>query len=348
MVDPHRNSSRICLCKENQGQFTYPVTLVSLGEEAEVTLRVDSRHALSNYFKSNVPIFEGSYSFIHGPLCGPSVLGPSADGKLKFPFYFNPNLRDKPVSCLWELRIHPDKDLWLHLDKLVFSSTSKSCADAKLEFFLPSSPLPPPSAGGQTNHYGSSGGYRGGVPPFYNYPQKQHAQPLLTLCGDSNIGDRKTEISSQLPILTAQKLQQGGPLTIRLEASAASKINFLISWTELYQLPKNPDGTPMTSKIISDAGKDDCGFICPGTEAVCITKELLCNGVQNCPSNSSGPHDESEVICKTTENKFIVFNIQFNISWMTAAIAGGALSLLFCICCFCCCRLCRKKEAEDY
>ncbi|CAL8141415.1 unnamed protein product [Orchesella dallaii] len=339
LMDKHRNASRICLCKENQGQYSYPVTLTSQGEEAEVTLKIDPRHALNNYFKINVPIFEGSYRFMHGPLCGPTELGPSADGKLRFPFYYNPSLRDQPVSCLWELMVHPDKDLWIHLDKLVFAMSSKSCQDAKLEFYLPSKPTASITPG---VYYNPSLG----ISPYHSYvPPKLQHQPLLTLCGDSNVGDRKTEITSELPILSAQKLLQGGPLTIRLEASAASKLNFIISWTELYQLPKNPDGSLMTSKL--ELKGEDCGFICPGPEGVCIAKELVCNGVQNCPSNVTGAHDESESKCKSTDNQFIVFNVQLNITWVTASVVGGSLALLFCFCCVICCRCCRRKEPDD-
>lgn len=290
-----------------------------------------------------MPIFEGSYKFIHGPLCGLTELGPSADGKLKFPFYYNPNLRDQPATCIWELQVHPDKDLWIHLDKLIFASSAKNCADAKLEFYLPSSPttsIPSP---------GSSGSYYSNILGMPSTPiQKQQPQPLLTLCGDSNLGNRKTEISSQLPILTANKLKQGGPLTIRLDASAASKITFLISWTELYQLPKNPDGSLMTSKL-EQKNLEECGFLCPGPEGICIAKELECNGVINCPSNNtSEPHDESEFRCTISKSRVMIFNMSFNISWMTAAIAGGSGALLFCLCCVLCCRCCRRKHSDEY
>ena len=345
MIDPQRNTSQICLCKENQAQYTFPITLISKGEQAEVALRVDSRHALANYFKFNVPIFEGIYKFVHGPLCGLTHLGPSADGKLKFPFYYNPQLRDQPVTCIWELQVHPDKDLWIHLDKLIFASSAKSCADAKLEFYLPSSPAPPvPAAGGSGSYYNTIINSMSAATPV----QRQQPQPLLTLCGDSNLANRKTEISSQLPILTAQKLKQGGPLTIRLDAAAASKITFLISWTELFQLPKNPDGSLMMSKLEQKNIVEECGFLCPGPEGVCIAKELECNGVQNCPSNnSSEPHDESEFKCRISQSRIMIMNWSFNISWMTAAIAGGSGALLLCLFCVCCYRCCRRKDSDD-
>lgn len=157
----------------------------------------------------------------------------------------------------------------------MFASSAKSCADAKLEFYLPSGVTP------NTNSH------------FHQIPQRQ-SQPLLTLCGDSNVGDRKTEISSQLPILSAQRLQQGGPLTIRLDAAAASKVTFLISWTELVQLPRNPDGT-----FGSRLQQQEDGFVCPGTEGVVINSELVCNGEEAFAQNS--------VISRVVKYQFLSF-----------------------------------------
>jgi len=376
MIDPWQNSSRHCLCKENQPQHSFPVTLISQREEAEVILKVDSRHALANYFKTGVPIFEGSYEFIHNPLCGPSELGtihspflvfllvscihiflhvflyigPSADGKLRFPFYYNPTLRKQPITCIWTLNVHSEKDLSIQLHKLIFAVSSKSCSDAKLEFYLPTAPAPNKQKYPSGSVPGtSSNAFNAYYNPYYtSKTQKTQAQPIMTLCGDSNVGDRKTEISSQLPIISAQKLKDGGPLTIRLDAAAATKLNFMISWTELYQLPKNADGTLMTSKLEQQSG-ENCGFICPGPEGVCIAKELVCNSVVNCPvpANFSGEHDESESKCKMTDTQFIVFNVQLNVSWVSASVVGGCVALLLCICCVLCCRCCRTKEEDE-
>jgi len=300
----------ICVCKDNVNSFSYPITLTSVDTSASVSLAVDGRHAVANYFKSPVPIFEGSYRFIHGPLCGATRLGPSSDGKLRFPYFYNPQLKEQPVHCLWELSTHPGKDLWINLEKLVFSTSSKSCGDAKLELHVPSA--------------------------------NKHNSPLLTLCGDSNVGDRKTEISSQLPIISADKLKGG--ITIRLEASTGSKLNFVISWTELTRL----DGSK------TDAMRGGCGgYLCPGTD-ICIERDLLCNGIKNCPNNTEGAGDESEVVCKGVgrdgggENQFVVLNYRFNFSWVTASVFGGGLALatsLFCILCFCC--FCGRRKDDD-
>jgi hypothetical protein len=298
------NNKSICVCKENSA-LTFPVTITSSGTSASVVLSIDSRHSVANYFKSPVPIFEGSYKFIHGPLCGATRLGPSSDGKLRFPYYYNPELRENPVHCLWELSVHPAKDLWINLEKLVFSTSSKSCSDAKLELYLT-------STSSSSNKHSSSA--------------------LLTLCGDSNVGDRKTEISSQLPIIPSDRLKHGG-LTIKLEASTASKLNFIISWTELNRM----DTTKSEQRAAACPG-----YLCPGTD-ICIARDLLCNGILNCPNgtNAGDESDESDVNCRgiKSENQFVVLNYRFNFSWVTASVFGGGLALavsVFCILCFCC------------
>lgn len=117
---------------------------------------------------------------------------------------------------------------------------------------------------------------------------------------------------------------------------AASKLNFIISWTELHQLPKNPDGTLKTSKL---EGKEDCGFLCPGQQGICIERNLVCNGIQNCP-NTTGIHDESEDQCKLSDSHFVLLNHHLNISWITASLVGGAGALFICLICVCLCRCC--------
>ncbi|XP_026683775.1 uncharacterized protein LOC113469929, partial [Diaphorina citri] len=71
---------------------------------------------------------------------------------------------------------------------------------------------------------------------------------------------------------------QSGPTT-------PAKAAFKIVWTELLHLPRNQDGTVMTSRLIEDGTGDDnkCEFLCPGDKGVCIPARLVCNGVVNCP-----------------------------------------------------------------
>lgn len=71
------------------------------------------------------------------------------------------------------------------------------------------------------------------------------------------------------------------------------KAQFKIAWSELSHLPRNPDGTPRTARRTSDAD-DECAFLCPGDERLCLPARAVCNGVVNCPG---APNDESPATC---------------------------------------------------
>jgi len=71
------------------------------------------------------------------------------------------------------------------------------------------------------------------------------------------------------------------------------KAQFKIAWSELTHLPRNPDGTPRAARRTSDAD-DECAFLCPGDERLCLPARAVCNGVVNCPG---APNDESPATC---------------------------------------------------
>jgi len=71
------------------------------------------------------------------------------------------------------------------------------------------------------------------------------------------------------------------------------KAQFKIAWSELSHLPRNPDGTPRAARRTSDAD-DECAFLCPGDERLCLSARAVCNGVVNCPGV---PNDESPATC---------------------------------------------------
>lgn len=72
------------------------------------------------------------------------------------------------------------------------------------------------------------------------------------------------------------------------------KAHFKIAWSELTHLPRNPDGTPRAARRTSDAD-DECAFLCPGDERLCLPARAVCNGVVNCPG---APNDESPATCE--------------------------------------------------
>ncbi|XP_001607708.1 deleted in malignant brain tumors 1 protein isoform X1 [Nasonia vitripennis] len=306
-----------CRCKLSLNDP--PVRIVSKGERLELKLLVDGAHAAQSYFKQPAPLFEASYEFVHSPLCGPALLEPQTDGELEFPHYEALSYVQPPrsIKCIWELRVSPERDLWLHFVKSKFAS--RSCEDGKLEIYLPSA---------------------------------QH--PIMAICGENVSYARDMPILSAAqiaptePSINGQQQQPG--ISIQFVGSMAlARAEFKIAWTELYHLPRDHAGNLNQQKL------EECEFQCPGN-AGCIPERLLCNGVVNCPkpvglgnSSTREPDDESKETCgKTIEPGSVPANssigdIVGSTGWAGAGL-GAALAILLGICCLLCtCRLCRKS-----
>ncbi|KAJ8729869.1 hypothetical protein PYW07_016907 [Mythimna separata] len=256
-----------CLCAKHANAVSRarPYRVVSAGESLNLQLIVDNAHAAASYFKNPSPLFEARYEFVHGPLCGPAVLAAASDGEIVYPHlealgYMEP---PKRIQCIWDLEIEEKRDIWLHFESIKFAS--RHCEDGNIQIYLPG-----------------------------------RLDPYLSVCGDN-----VTE-TEKLPILSAGELgfeSLDDPLVIEKEKTRSIRIVFIgsasparaafkIAWTGLYHLPKNSDGTLMTSRLTdgemksSDSGHG-CDFICPG-ESLCIPARLICNGVVNCPNVTTG------------------------------------------------------------
>nr|CAD7393309.1 unnamed protein product [Timema cristinae] len=324
----------VCLCKGG-------------GENLNLLLLVDSAHAASSYFKHPTPLFEARYEFVHGPLCGPPLIPPTTDGELHFPYYEALGYVEPPksIQCIWELRVNRERDLWLHFDKIKFAS--RACEDGRLELFL---------AG--------------------------RVEPFLSVCGE-NVSALK-----DMPILQAAELLPQTPTSVTTPTSFSSqssmepptvKIQFMgsvtparaafkIAWTELFHLPRNADGTLMTSRLtepgdssVGTDGVEGCEFMCPGDSGLCIPLRLVCNGVINCPNVtavaaaysgvSEGGQgtgegmvgvvgsDESPELCERAETDAV--------NWLAIGLgaAGGAVLAITCLVVLC--RACCHKSASD-
>ncbi|XP_047023957.1 uncharacterized protein LOC124632961 [Helicoverpa zea] len=256
-----------CLCAKHANAVSRarPYRVVSSGESLNLQLIVDNAHAAASYFKNPSPLFEARYEFVHGPLCGPAVLAAASDGEIVYPHlealgYMEP---PKRIQCIWDLEIEEKRDIWLHFESIKFAS--RHCEDGNIQIYLPG-----------------------------------RLDPYLSVCGD-NVSE-----TEKLPILSAGELgfeSLDDPLVIEKEKTRSIRIVFIgsasparaafkIAWTGLYHLPKNSDGTLMTSRLTDGEMKSSesghgCDFICPG-EALCIPARLICNGVVNCPNVTSG------------------------------------------------------------
>lgn len=100
-----------------------------------------------------------------------------------------------------------------------------------------------------------------------------------------------------MPILSAAELSpDGGDPAVKLQfigRSSPTRAVFKIAWTELFHLPRNQDGSLMTSKLTEGGSLDEsvegCDFVCPGEAGLCIPARLVCNGVVNCPNVTISP-----------------------------------------------------------
>jgi len=135
-------------------------------------------------------------------------------------------------------------------------------------------------------------------------------------------------------------------LFIHFYGRLPARTAFKLAWTELYQLPRNSDGSLATSRLNSE-----CEFLCPGESGACIASRLVCNGIQNCPNitttttttttgtNNEGPHDESPELCKTHSPE--------QINWFAIGLGATGGAILAGICLGLSCRACRKRTDDD-
>lgn len=257
-----------CLCAKHANTVSRqrPYRVVSSGETLNLQLIVDNAHAAASYFKNPSPLFEARYEFVHGPLCGPAVLAAASDGEIVYPHLEALGYTEPPkrIQCIWDLEIEEKRDIWLHFDSIKFAS--RHCEDGNIQIYLPG-----------------------------------RIEPYLSICG-GNVSE-----TDKLPILSAGELgfeSLDDPLVIEKEKTRSIRIVFIgsasparaafkIAWTGLYHLPKNSDGTLMTSRLTDGGSKSSdpnhgCDFICPGDDALCIPARLICNGVVNCPNVTTG------------------------------------------------------------
>lgn len=97
------------------------IKFISSGNSLIVELNLNPLYAALSYFKYDSPLFEARYEFVHGPLCGPSVIYPVDEGELVFPRFDAMGFVEPPktLECIWEIRVNEDRDLWLHFNQVI-------------------------------------------------------------------------------------------------------------------------------------------------------------------------------------------------------------------------------------
>ena len=366
-----------CICRSTptageanpEGQQSV-LRIVSRGERLELKLLVDGAHAAVSYFKQSTPLFEARYEFAHSPLCGPAILPATTDGEIEFPHYEALGYVTPPrsIKCIWELRVHRDRDVWLHFDKIKFAS--RSCEDGKLEIFLPGNSEPFIGICGENVSY---------VREMPRISAAQIAPPGFN-AGDRNSGTNReptlAQTNQQQPVSPSpsstdqQQEEYDGWPTVIIQftgSMAPARTAFKIAWTELYHLPRDASGALNTQKL-----DEYCGFQCPG-DAGCIPARLLCNGVVNCPLpesrsvfrnsyNGSGlltiaeePNDESPELCgdDALGNRGNVAgsgngvgnlaSVVGSAGWAGAGLGAGLAILVALICLITVCKICRRR-----
>ncbi|KAK6623803.1 hypothetical protein RUM44_010659 [Polyplax serrata] len=297
-----------CLCKNNSAYSPSGIkTIISKGENVNLQLIVEGTHAAGSYFKHSMPLFEARYEFVHGPLCGPSILAPATDGELHFPHYEALGFVEPPryLRCLWEIRVNENRDIWLHFDKFMF--TSRNCDDGKLRVYLPSK-----------------------------------VEPILTVCGENVSALKDMPILTSMQLSQGLSEIDQRAVFIEFEGSGTpARAAFKIAWTELFHVDRHSTGL-LTSRLtkLEDGGDDGCEFPCPGDSGLCIPLRLICNGVANCPNITGGPSgDELPELCTATETE--------KDNWLAVGLgAAGAIGLAV-ICFVLLCRSCCNKRSAD-
>lgn len=108
----------------------------------------------------------------------------------------------------------------------------------------------------------------------------------------------------------------GSEVTIDFTTTDSSVVNFTLWWTLVNILPGSHESDSYVSL------DKDCEFLCP-TSFVCLKKELVCNGVVNCPGGTASDEDRS--VCAFGDDSFKLY------WWVIGAGIGLSACVVLCI-----------------
>lgn len=308
-----QSGEAMCLCNKHSTIQTLSTNVIkqvmSKGEQLNLQLIVDSAHSALSYFKHDAPLFEATYEFVHGPLCGPSIIQPTVDGEIHYPYYEAIGYVEPPknIRCIWEIKVNRERDLWLHFERTKFAS--KSCDDGIVDLFL-----------------------------------KGKSDPYLSICGENVTMIKELPILSAAELMGNDNSMEPSITIQFIGRTSPTRAAFKIAWTELFHLPRNQDGTLTSSRLTEGGGVDgeECEFTCPGDQG-CIPTRLVCNGIINCPNathiKDSELSDEAPELCRKETAPEVNIIVFYGIV--------GSVVLLICCCCIYLCRKCYKCCCSD-
>lgn len=178
-------------------------------------MQIEPAFSAANYFKANFSLFDASYKFVHGPLCGPPVYKPKMEGELHFPFFEALGFTEAPrhIHCVWDIQVNRNRDLSLHFEKVKF--VSRDCQDGRLEVHLPS-----------------------------------YENAFMSVCGHNVSALKSINVITSRQLTSKLTPEQSRYVQIHfIGHTTPARANFKIVWSELLHLPRNSDGTMKTKQV---------------------------------------------------------------------------------------------------
>uniref|UniRef100_T1JBM8 CUB domain-containing protein n=1 Tax=Strigamia maritima TaxID=126957 RepID=T1JBM8_STRMM len=187
----------ICGIKIRSEHATGRVRILSTGPSLQVKLHVKREPPRSH----GSLLFKGSYEFLHGPKCGPTVLDARQQGELVFPFrndalIDNFDYEPSRVHCIWSLLVHPSRSVFLRFESVYLSD---DCGIERIEVKIPSE-----------RHQYVDGNF-------------------VMVCGGGSPPD-------ELPVIAASSLRAGRALVEFRSEDASHAASFRLVWTEFIQM----------------------------------------------------------------------------------------------------------------
>ena len=134
VVDPFQTKNITESCFSNCNSQSKSM-IYSKGTELTVKLSVNHELARQNYYKSKQPIFIANYKMLHPPVCGPAEITAKEKGSISFPVLRQSGVKLENIECLWDLMVHPSRDIMFQVSNVTFPR--RSCEDHSMELKVP-------------------------------------------------------------------------------------------------------------------------------------------------------------------------------------------------------------------